>query len=235
MNAHEKNRIVHEYAPLVKRIANHMMVKLPASVNVDDLIQAGLIGLLDAAGSFDPAQNVPFERFCGQRIRGAMLDELRQIDWLPRSVRRNHRRIETAIAELEQKLGRPPGEQETADELQVSLPEYRQMLQDARGHQLFYYEDFHREGEDDIDFLDHHLADENADPLSTLQDEGFRRNMVKAIANLPEKEKLVMALYYDEELTLREIGEVLGVTESRVCQIHSQAISRLRGKLKDWL
>jgi RNA polymerase sigma factor FliA len=235
MSTAEQDRIVRDYAPLVKRIASHMMARLPASVNMDDLVQAGLIGLLDAAGNYDPGQNVPFERFAGQRIRGAMLDELREIDWLPRSVRRNYRRIEAGINELEQKLGRPPAEQEMAATLGISLADYRQMLQDARGHQLIYYEDFIGDGEENGDFLEHHLVDDRAGPLATLEDQGFRRHLVDAIAGLPEREKLVMALYYDEELTLREIGEVLGVTESRVCQIHSQAIARVRGKLKDWL
>ena len=221
-----------EYAPLVKRIAYHMMARLPSSVQVDDLIQAGLIGLMDAVNNFDGTQGAQFESYAVQRIRGAMLDELREADWLPRNVRKNMRQIEAAITSLEQRLGRPPGEHEVAGSMGLPLDQYQQMLQDGKGHQLLYYEDF-QSGED-ADFFDHYCADNQSNPFEILQDEGFRNMLVDAVAHLPEREKMVMGLYYEQDLNLKEIGEVLGVSESRVCQLHSQAVARLRTKMKEW-
>lgn len=226
----DKEQCLKEYAPLVKRIAHHMMVKLPSSVEVDDIIQAGMMGLLDAAGRYDELRGAQFETYAAQRIRGAMLDELRGADWLPRSLRRDMRRIEAAIHRLQQIFGRSPAESEIAKELGVSLSEYQQMLLEARGAQLVYYEDFH--GEDDEDFFDRHESGDNANPMALLQDERFRSALIKAIDGLPERERLMMALHYEQDLNLREIGEVMGVTESRVCQLHSQAVARLRGWLK---
>jgi RNA polymerase sigma factor for flagellar operon FliA len=222
-----------QYAPLVKRIAHHLAAKLPPSVQVDDLIQAGLIGLLDAVSHYDATQGAQFETYASQRIRGAMLDELREADWAPRSARKNMRTIEAAVSKLEQRMGRSPGEQELARELQVPLEEYQQMLLDARGHQLVHYEDFQSEGESD--FFEHHVTDARPDPLAQIEDGGFRAALIEAIKLLPEREKLIMSLYYEEELNLKEIGAVLGVTESRVSQLHSQAVARLRSRLKDWL
>lgn len=222
-----------QYAPLVKRIAHFMAARLPPSVQVDDLIQAGLIGLLDAVGNYDQTQGAQFETYATQRIRGAMLDELREADWAPRSARKSMRAIESAIHKLEQRLGRHPGEQELANELKIPLAEFQHMLLDARGHQLVYYEDFQAEGEDD--YFERHGADQRPDPLRQLQDGDFRAALVEAIKLLPEREQLVMSLYYEEELNLKEIGAVLEVTESRVSQLHSQAVARLRSRLKDWL
>jgi len=229
----EKNQYVVQYAPLVKRIAYHLMARLPASVQVDDLIQVGMIGLLDAASNYDDTQGAQFETYAVQRIRGAMLDELRQCDWLPRSARKMLRQIETAMNTLEQRVCRAPTEREVADELHVSLDDYQQMLLDARGCQLLHYEDLH--GGEDEDFFERHCADDSAEPFAKLQDGRFREKLIEAIGILPEREKLMMAMYYEEELNLREIGEVLGVSESRVCQLHSQAMARLRSKLKEWL
>lgn len=228
-----KEQYVAQYAPLVKRIAHHLVAKLPPSVEVDDLIQAGLIGLLDAIGQYDQSQGAQFETYASQRIRGAMLDELREADWAPRSARKNMRTIESAVHRLEQRLGRAPGEQELADELKMPLAEYQQMLQDARGHQLVYYEDFQKEGDDD--YFERHSADQRQGPLGQIEDGDFRAALVDAIKDLPEREQMVMSLYYEEELNLKEIGAVLGVTESRVSQLHSQAVGRLRSRLKDWL
>jgi RNA polymerase sigma factor for flagellar operon FliA len=229
----EKNQYVVQYAPLVKRIAYHLMARLPASVQVDDLIQVGMIGLLDAASNYDDTQGAQFETYAVQRIRGAMLDELRQCDWLPRSARKTLRQIETAMNALEQRVCRAPTEREVADELHVSLDDYQQMLLDARGCQLLHYEDL--QGGEDEDFFERHCADDSAEPFAKLQDGKFRAKLIEAIGILPEREKLMMAMYYEEELNLREIGEVLGVSESRVCQLHSQAMARLRSKLKEWL
>jgi RNA polymerase sigma factor for flagellar operon FliA len=226
--------IVRELAPLVKRIAHHFMAKLPASVEVDDLIQAGLMGLLDAARNFDDGQGAQFETYAVQRIRGSILDELRSADWVPRSVRKNMRRIENATAGLAHQLARAPTETEIAQRMDLPLADYQQMLLDARGHLLLHYEDFHGD-EDGADFFDTLVTEAGRrSPLDILEDAGFRTHLIDAIEGLPEREKLVMGLYYERELNLKEIGEVLGVTESRVCQLHSQAVGRLRGRLRAW-
>jgi len=226
----DKDRHVAEFAPLVKRIAHHMMAKLPASVQVDDLVQAGMIGLLDAINRYEGSFGAQFKAYAAQRIRGAILDELRRADWLPRSLRRKMRRIEAAVNALEQRLGCSPSEQELADELNVPLTEYHEILQDARGGQLIYYEDL-RQG-DDGHFLDRRCPDSGNSPLEEMLDADLRSTLIKAIEDLPPREKLVMGMHYEQEMNLREIGEVLGVSESRVCQLHTQAIARVRSRLK---
>ncbi len=228
----DKEQCLKEHAPLVKRIAHHLMARLPSSVSVDDIIQAGMIGLLEAAGRYDELRGAQFETFAAQRIRGAMLDELRQADWMPRSLRRDMRRIEAAMSQLQQRLGMLPSETEIARELGMPLTEYQQMLFESRGAQLMYYEDFHNEG--DEDFFDRYDIDGDADPLALLQDEHFRDALIKAIDNLPERERMLMGMHYEQEMNLREIGEVMGVSESRVCQLHSQAVGRLRSLLKGY-
>lgn len=222
----EKDQLVERFAPLVKRIAQHLLARLPPNVHLDDLVQNGMIGLLEAIGRYESGYGAQFETYATQRVRGAMLDSLRDADWLPRSVRREFRRVEAMIHQLEQQFGRPPTEKELADGLSMSLADYQKLLQDARGHQVLYFEDF--VNEDDEDFLSRHLTDADADPATVLSEQSVRACLVTAIEALPEREKMVMALYYEQELNLREIGEVLGVTESRVCQLHSQAIARLR-------
>lgn len=222
----DRDQLVQRFMPLVKRIAYHLMARLPSSVQFDDLVQNGLIGLLDAMDRFEEGFGAQFETYATQRVRGAMLDGLRENDWLPRQLRREMRRIESGIAQLEQSLGRAPSEAELAKNLGMTLPEYQKVLLEARGHQLVYIEDFSTD--DDDNFLDRHLTDEQTNPAQMLEDKGMRTELVAAIDRLPEREKMVMALYYEEELNLKEIGEVLGVTESRVCQLHSQAIARLR-------
>ena len=227
-----KEQMVAEFAPMVKRVAYHLMARLPASVQVDDLIQVGLIGLLDAFENFDSTHGAQFETYAVQRVRGAMLDELRQIDWLPRSARKSLRTIETAINVLQQRFGRQPTETELAKEIKVPLEQYQQMLQEGRGCQMLHYEDF--QSTDEGDFFEHYADGGAPDPLSIIEDDRFRAILVECIATLPEREKLVMGLYYEQELNLKEIGEVLEVSESRVCQLHSQAIARLRSRLKEW-
>lgn len=229
----DKDQLVLQYAPLVKRIAYHLMAKLPPSVQVDDLIQNGMIGLLDAITRFEEGLGAQFETYAVQRIRGAMLDGLRENDWLPRGLRRDMRRVEAAIQLLEQRHGRPPHEGELAESLGMALADYQKLLLDARGHQLVYLEDL--SGADDDAYLDRHLASSPLDPLTVLLDQDRRDILIHAIEDLPDREKMMMALYYDEELNLREIGEVLGVTESRVCQMHTQAIARLRTRILDGL
>ncbi|MEW6563013.1 MAG: RNA polymerase sigma factor FliA [Pseudomonadota bacterium] len=228
----DKEQCLREYAPLVKRIAHMMMAKLPSSVELDDIIQAGMIGLLDAASRYDELRGAQFETYAAQRIRGAMLDELRSADWLPRSLRREMRRIEDAINKLQQRLGRPPTENEIAKELGVPLTDFQLMLGEARGAQLVYYEDFNND--DDENFFERYDFDTDANPLDLIQDDRFREALIHAIERLPEREKMVMGMHYEQEMNLREIGEVLGVSESRVCQLHSQAIARLRASMKGY-
>ena len=224
-----KDQLVQRFAPLVKRIAYHLMARLPSSVQVDDLVQNGMMGLLDAISRFEAGMGAQFETYAAQRVRGAMLDGLRENDWLPRSLRRDFRRIEEAIAQLEQQYGRAPAEKELAAALGMSLAEYQKMLQDARGHQLISFEDMVEDGEED--FLERHLTDDSGEPSKILEDEALRRILVQGIEALPEREKMMIALYYEQDLNLREIGEVMGVTESRVCQLHSQAVARLRARV----
>ena len=227
------NAMLRQYSPLVRRLAHQMMAKLPANVEVDDLIQVGMIGLADALSRLDPAQGVQIETFATQRIRGAMLDELRGADWLSRGTRKQQRDIEKAVHRLEQRLGRAPHESEIAVEMGLSLDDYQEMLGKVRGTQLIYLEDMSGD-EGDQDFLDRHVADRGSDPQHLLQDDRMRHALVEAIKKLPEREQLVMSLYYEEDMNLKEIAAVLGVTESRVCQLHSQSIARLRVKLREW-
>ena len=229
----DKSKQIDQYIPLVRRLAHHLIARLPASVQIDDLIQAGLIGLMDAINRFEEGQGAQFETYASQRIRGSMLDELRSADWMPRGVRQVQRKIETATMKAEQKLGRSATEKEIADAMGVSLEEYQEMLFDSRGAQLVFYDDYAEDG-DGEGYLDRQMdGDEKANPLEMLGDQRFRETLVKAIEGLPEREKLLMSLYYEQELNFREIAVVLGVTESRVCQVHTQAVSRLKTKLRD--
>jgi len=222
-----------QYAPLVRRIAHQMIARLPANVELDDMIQAGMMGLMDAVGRFEESQGTQFEVYAASRIRGAMLDELRANDWLPRSARKSQRDIENAIHRLENRLKRAPAEAEIAKELGLPVAEYQEMLNDARGAQLIYFEDMgHAHDESDEGYLERHVADEGSDPSDILRDKRFRSALVVAIEDLPEREKQLMSMYYEQDLNLREIGAVMGVTESRVCQLHSQAVARLRARLK---
>jgi RNA polymerase sigma factor for flagellar operon FliA len=228
----DSNAQLKQYSPLVRRLAHQMIAKLPANVELDDLIQVGMIGLNDALSRFDPGQGVQFETFATQRIRGAMLDELRGGDWMSRGDRRHQRSIEAAVHKLEQRLQRAPSESEIADEMGMMLGDYQELLGKVRGTQLFYLEDL--SGADGDDYLDRHVADEGANPLAMLQDHRMREALVEAIGKLPEREQHVMSMYYEHDMNLKEIAAVLGVTESRICQLHSQSIARLRSKLRQW-
>lgn len=225
------------HAPLVRRLALQLMAKLPASVELDDLVQAGMIGLLDASSRYQDGQGAKFETYAAQRIRGAMLDELRANDWASRGLRQSSRGVARAIQAQEHKRGRAPTEGEIAEEMQLPLPAYQSLLQEIQGCQLVYYEDFDRSDPDSNSFIDQHCAGREdggaaaGDPLASLLENGLRQRLIEAIEAVPERERLLLSLYYDEELNLREIGAVLEVSESRVCQLHSQVISRLRGLL----
>ena len=228
----DRNALIRQYQPLVRRLAHHMMAKLPPSVEVDDLIQVGLIGLADALTRFEATQGVQFETFATQRIRGAMLDELRENDWMSRGSRKSQKEIETAMRRVEHRLGRVPKESEIAAELGMSLPDYQSLLGKVRGTQLVYLEDMAGRNEDDDSYLDRHVADSAADPLNMLRDHKLREALVAAIKLLPEREQHIMSMYYEQDMNLKEIAAVLGVTESRVCQLHSQSIARLRAKMR---
>ncbi len=225
------DEMVMQHASLVKRIAYHLMNRLPPNVQVEDLIQAGMIGLLEASRNYDPSQGASFETYAGIRIRGSMLDEIRRSDWTPRSVHRKARMVAEAMREIENTEGRDARDVEVAAALDLSLKDYHRILQDTSGCRIFSLEDLQAVGE---------LPQERTNgaisgPFEGMQRDAFKRALADAISGLPERERLVIALYYDEELNLREIGKVLGVSESRVCQIHSQATLRLRSRLVDWL
>ena len=221
---------IERYSSLVKRIAHHLMVRLPPSVLVEDLIQAGMIGLLEAQQNYDPTKGASFETFAGIRIRGAMLDDIRRGDWVPRSVYKNSRKISEAISHLENELGRDPNDQEIAQYLDMPLEQYHQALNDVNCGRLV--------GISDLGVAEDTVANEESigenSPFQGVVDDNFRASLAEAIKTLPEREALVLSLYYDEELNLKEIGAVIGVSESRICQIHSQAMQRLRAKLTAW-
>jgi RNA polymerase sigma factor for flagellar operon FliA len=229
-NVSNTEALVMRHAELVKRIAYHLAGRLPASVEVDDLIQAGMLGLLEAAANYTADRGASFETYAGIRIRGAMLDALRKLDWAPRSVHRKARAAAAAIREIEAELGREARDEEIAERMGVSLSEYYKIAQDAASCRVTSLDETH--GDDDS--LLGRLEDERADPFLDAAEEGFREALAKAIDELPERERLVMSLYYDDELNLKEIGAVLKVTESRVCQLHGQALVRLKARLADW-
>ncbi|WP_420935301.1 RNA polymerase sigma factor FliA [Alteromonas sp. A081] len=226
----DKSQLVERHAPLVKRIAHHLIARLPASVLVDDLIQSGMIGLLEAARNFDGSKGASFETFAGIRIRGAMLDEIRKGDWTPRSVHRNGRAITDAISRVEGETGRDARDVDIAAKLNVSLQDYHQMLNEVNAGKLVGIEDL-GVSEDVITTEQSRGSDA---PLEDLMQGAFQKSLAQAITTLPEREAIVLSLYYDEELNLREIGEVLDVSESRVSQIHSQAMLKLKSRMKSW-
>ena len=221
------DELVTRHASLVKRIAYNLMGRLPSCVQVEDLIQSGMIGLLEAAKNYDATQGASFETYAGIRIRGSMLDEIRKGDWAPRSLHRKVREITAAVREIEAEKGRDARDSEVAERLQMSLDEYNQVLQDASGHQILSFEDLPTKDS----ALEDGMNGKIAGPLENLQISNIKDILAKAISSLPERERLVMSLYYDEELNLRETGDVLGVSESRVCQIHAQALIRLRARI----
>jgi len=229
-SAQNLNAIVEKHASLVKKVACHLIARLPASVQLDDLIQSGMIGLLEAARNFDGSKGASFETFAGIRIRGAMLDEIRKGDWTPRSVHRNGRAITEAISQVESETGRDARDSDIADKLNVSLQDYHQMLNEVNAGKLVGIEDL-GVSEDVISTEQNRGSDA---PLEDLMQGAFQKALAHAITTLPEREAIVLSLYYDEELNLREIGEVLDVSESRVSQIHSQAMLKLKSRMKSW-
>ncbi len=228
VQAFDRNSIVAQHAVLVKRIAFHLANRLPDSIQIDDLIQAGMVGLLEAASNFSSAHGASFETFAGIRIRGAMLDEIRKLDWTPRSVHRKFRAVSSAIKTIELKKGGNATDIEIAQELGISLSEYHQILTDSNSSRLFSMDALEEQGDYQVPTSTEKTPDE------VLTEKEYQRLLANSIKELPQKEQLVMSLYYDDELNFREIGQVLDVSESRVCQIHAQAVLRIRSKLKDW-
>ncbi len=219
--------LVTRHAPLVKRIAYHLLARLPDTVQVDDLIQSGMIGLLEAIRNFENGHGASFETYAGIRIRGAMLDEVRRNDWTPRSVHRRSREIAEAVRKVEAREGRDAQDVEIAEVLGVEMEEYYRMLQDASLSRVLSFEDMGYEGRG----VDEMLSSCEPEPSDELLRAERSAGIAAEVEQLPERERMVMSLYYGDELNLKEIGKVLGVTESRVCQIHSQALVRIRAHM----
>lgn len=224
------DKILEDYAYMVKRIGRHLMARLPNSVQLDDLLQAGMMGLLEAAKNYDASKGASFETYAGIRIRGTMLDEVRRGDWVPRSVHRNAREVSAVVQKLENDLGRDARDHEVAEALGVSIKDYHKMLSDMNAARLIAFEDISLNG----DFSGDHFASDAIDPFDGVRREDFINALVNSINALPDREQLVLSLYYEEEMNLKEIGEILSVSESRVSQIHSQAMLRLRSRLPDY-
>jgi len=227
----QRDQRIIDHIGLVKRIAYHLATRLPANVQVDDLIQAGMLGLIEAARHYDPSQGASFETYAGIRVRGSMLDDVRHADWSPRSVHRNARRITDAIKQIESEKGRDADDSEVAAFLGISQDEYHGILRDSAGCRLFSYEEVAEQSENGFEVFNETAPN----PFAGIERDAFQTQLAEAIKGLPEREQLILALYYDEELNLKEIGAVLGVSESRVSQLHSQATHRLRSRLGDWL
>lgn len=226
-----RDELVLKHAPLVKRLAYHLISRLPANVEVDDLIQAGMIGLMEAASHYRSDKGASFETFAGIRIRGAMLDEVRREGWAPRSVTRRIRELGQAMHRVENRFGREAQPAEVAREMGISLDDYHDILNDAGSHRLFSLDQILEESHEPVELGD----DGRSNPLGALMAAGFEGDLASQIDKLPEREKMVLALYYEQGLNLKEIGLVLEVSESRVCQIHSQAVMRLRTRMTSWL
>lgn len=227
LNGDTPDDLIARHAPQVKRIAYHLLARLPASVQVDDLIQAGMLGLLEAARRYDPTQGANFATFAEPRIRGAMLDEIRKGDWTPRSVHRKARAVTAAIRAVETATGREAQDRDIADRMGLSLADYHDTLAEVRGQKLLSLDEAGPDDESEV----HRVAAPDCDPADHANRESMLKALASAIDLLPEREKLVLSLYYDEELHLKEIGAVLGVSESRVSQLHGQALARLRARV----
>jgi len=224
-------QMVEKHVPLVKRVAYHLMGRMPSCVQLDDLVQAGVVGLLEAINNYDGSKGASFETYARIRIQGAMIDEVRRGDWTPRSVYRKARQLAEAVHAVENREGREAQPEEVAQELGMSLDEYNSILRDTAGCHVLSYDELNGDAWNS----DPAVNAEEKGPLPELQKLRFKESLAEAIAALPERERLVMSLYYDDEFNLREIGEILGVSEARVCQIHGQALNRLRARMHDWI
>jgi RNA polymerase sigma factor for flagellar operon FliA len=234
-----QEQMVLQYAPLIKYIASRLALRLPSHISMEDLISSGIIGLIDAIQKFDPTKNINFKTYAEFRIKGAMLDELRSLDWIPRSVRKKSHLVENAYAELQKNLGRPAEAEEVAELLGVDLTEFHELLDETKAVSLLALEEGRKTGGLHVGYLEHELMDviqdDNArDSLFAVHSSELQDIMVQAIEALPDKEKLLISLYYYEELTMKEIGQIMGYTESRISQLHTQAMYRLRYKLREY-
>lgn len=227
-NLDESDQII-RHASLVKRIAYHLLNRLPPTVQIDDLIQAGMVGLLEAASNFDPAMGASFATFAGIRIRGSMIDEIRRSDWTPRSVHRKFRSVTETIRKIENETGEDAKDADVAQALGISLSDYHQILIDSSSSRIY-----------SIDSMEENTQDgaiprsSEQSPDDVLSHAEYQQQLAESIQQLPDKEQLVMSLYYDDELNFREIGEILVVTESRICQLHGQALLRIKSRMSEW-
>ena len=232
----QENReaVIMEYAPMIKYVASRIALRLPPHIEVDDLISVGVLGLMDAIGKYDPNRGAKFKTYAEFRVRGAILDELRSMDWVPRSVRQKATSVDAVVQKLQAKLGRPPSDEEVAKEMGVSLDEFFRTLNQTQNIPILSLEDLGiaKESGEQKSLLDCLAGKSDSDPQTQLRLNELKEIIAKAIDTLPEKERLMISLYYYEELTMKEIGEILSITESRVSQIHSKAVFRLRTKLK---
>ncbi len=225
----QRDQRIIEHIGLVKRIAYHLIARLPSNVQVDDLIQSGMLGLIEASRHYDPSQGASFETYAGIRVRGAMLDDVRHADWSPRSLHRKLRQLKEAAHIIENQTGREATDQEIAEQMEVSLEDVQAIRRDSANAQIFSLDQ-----QEDDPGQQARLPSGESDPLETLQNNNFKLGLAKVIGTLSEREQMVMSLYYNEELNLKEIGQVLEISESRVCQIHSQALKTIRQRMTDW-
>jgi RNA polymerase sigma factor FliA len=234
LNPKVRAKVINEFSPLIKYIASRIAIRLPPHIDLNDLINAGVIGLIDAIEKFDATKQIKFKTYAEFRIRGAILDELRSMDWVPRSVRQKARKVEDAYSRLEYSLGRPASDAEVAGEMGVDIDSFHKLLSETASVSLLSLDDL---GEDDADLskrnlLEYILQDEKDWPSHKIRYAEVREIVAKGIIALPDKERMVISLYYYDELTMKEIGHVLKFTESRVSQIHTKAILRLRSKMQ---
>jgi len=228
-----REKIVLEHTPLIRYIVNRIAVRLPSHIDLDDLHNTGVIGLMDAIEKYDPDKNCKFKTYAEFRIKGAILDQLRSLDWVPRSIRQKSRRLEQACAEVEQRLGRSATHIEIAESLGIPVEELHLLLDQVRGISMVNLDELRSGGDSEIAAYGDIFEDvKSENPFTSLKSRELRQVVADCIASIPEKERLVISLYYYEDLNMKEIGNILGITESRVCQIHTKAVSRLRAKLR---
>lgn len=234
ISAANTEQIIIEYSPMIKYVANRIAMRLPPHVEVDDLISVGVLGLLDAIEKYDSSRGAKFKTYAEFRVRGSILDELRSLDWVPRSIRQKATQMDNVTQRLQGKYGRPPEDEEIAEELGLDMNEFFTAMNDTRSMPILSLEDLgiNKETGEQQNLLDCLIGDSEADPATQIRLDELKQIIAQGIDTLPEKERLMISLYYYEELTMKEIGEVLGITESRVSQIHSKAVFRLRTKLK---
>jgi RNA polymerase sigma factor for flagellar operon FliA len=231
-----KEQIVLEHTPLIRYIVNRIAIRLPSHIDLDDLHNTGVIGLMDAIDKYDPEKNCKFKTYAEFRIKGAILDQLRSLDWVPRSIRQKSRRLEQAYSEVEQRLGRAATDGEIAESLGIRLDEFHFLLNQVRGISMVNLDELRANSDSDQPIYGDIFEDVKAEnPFASLKSRELRQAVAECISGLPEKERLVISLYYYEDLNMKEIGNVLGITESRVCQIHTKAVQRLRSKLRSVL